>query len=102
MTPAPIDALGLVAGTFTTIAFVPQIVRIVKVRHADDLSWWTFGTFAFGVALWLAYGLHLDAAPIIVANVVTLALALVILILKWRYRAGGGHEAPQPARRPRP
>ncbi len=102
MTPAPIDTLGLVAGTFTTIAFVPQIARIVKVRHADDLSWWTFGTFAFGVALWLAYGLRLEAVPIIVANVVTLVLALVILILKWRYRAGGGHDAPQRAGGPRP
>lgn len=102
MTPAPTDTLGLAAGTLTTIAFVPQIVRIMKVRHADDLSWWTFGTFALGVALWLAYGLNLGAVPIIVANVVTLALALVILVLKWRYRAGGGHDAPQRATGPHP
>ncbi len=98
MTPAPTDTLGLAAGTLTTIAFVPQIVRIVRVRHADDLSWWTFGTFALGVALWLTYGLTLDAVPIIAANVVTLALAVVILVLKWRYRTGGGHEREAPAR----
>ena len=83
MTAVPVDTLGLAAGTLTTIAFVPQIVRIVRVRHADDLSWWTFGTFALGVALWLVYGLELHAVPIIVANVATLGLALVILILKW-------------------
>ena len=93
-----LDTLGLAAGTLTTIAFVPQIVRIVRVRHADDLSWWTFGTFALGVALWLAYGLTLDAVPIIAANVVTLALAVVILVLKWRYRTGGGHEREATAR----
>ena len=93
-----LDSLGLAAGTLTTIAFVPQIVRIVRVRHADDLSWWTFGTFALGVALWLVYGLELDAVPIIVANVVTLALALVILVLKWGYRSGGGHDGEAPAR----
>ena len=98
MTPAPTDTLGLAAGTLTTIAFVPQIVRIVRVRHADDLSWWTFGTFALGVALWLVYGLRLDAIPIIAANVVTLALALVILVLKWWYRSGGGHDAQAPGR----
>jgi len=91
--PPSLDTLGLVAGTLTTVAFIPQIVRIVKKRHAEDLSWWTFGTFATGVALWLAYGLELGAMPIIVANVVTLALALVILVLKWWYRAGGGHDA---------
>ncbi len=98
MTAVPVDTLGLAAGTLTTIAFVPQIVRIVRVRHADDLSWWTFGTFALGVALWLVYGLELDAIPIVVANVVTLALALVILVLKWWYRSGGGHDAQPPAR----
>lgn len=93
-----LDTLGLAAGTLTTIAFVPQIVRIVRVRHADDLSWWTFGTFALGVALWLAYGLKLDAVPIVVANIVTLALALVILVLKWWYRSGGGHDGEAPGR----
>jgi MtN3 and saliva related transmembrane protein len=98
MTAVPVDTLGLAAGTLTTIAFVPQIVRIVRVRHADDLSWWTFGTFALGVALWLVYGLELHAVPIIVANVVTLGLALVILVLKWWYRSGGGHDAQEPAR----
>ena len=98
MTAVPVDTLGLAAGTLTTIAFVPQIVRIVRVRHADDLSWWTFGTFALGVALWLVYGLELHAVPIIVANVVTLGLALVILVLKWWYRSGGGHDALPPAR----
>ena len=57
-----------------------------------------FGTFALGVALWLVYGLELHAVPIIVANVVTLGLALVILVLKWWYRSGGGHDALPPAR----
>ena len=98
MTAVPVDMLGLAARTLTTIAFVPQIVRIVRGRHADDLSWWTFGTFALGVALWLVRGLELQAVPIIVANVVTLGLALVILVLKGWYRSGGGHDAQAPAR----
>ena len=87
------DVLGFVAGTLTTLAFVPQVVRLKRVKRGDDLSWWTFVVFTLGVVLWLAYGLSLGAAPIIVANVVMLALALTILALKWRYRAG-------PAQRP--
>ena len=47
-----IDTLGYIAGTLTTVAFVPQVVRILRVRRADDLSWWTFGTFTLGVVLW--------------------------------------------------
>ena len=79
------DLLGLAAGSLTTIAFVPQIVRIVRTRSAHDISWWMFGIFCTGIALWLWYGIRIDALPLIVANVVTLVLALAILVLKWRY-----------------
>ena len=44
-------------------------------------------TFIIGVFLWLVYGLLLGALPIILANLVTLVLALAILILRIRYRA---------------
>jgi MtN3 and saliva related transmembrane protein len=90
------NAIGIVAGTLTTIAFVPQLYRIVSTRSAHDISWWMFGIFSTGVALWLWYGVRLDALPVILANVVTLVLALAILVLKWRYgrdaRAGHGTE----------
>jgi MtN3 and saliva related transmembrane protein len=79
------NAIGIVAGTLTTIAFIPQLFRIVKTRSAHDISWWMFGIFGTGVAMWLWYGLRLDALPVILANVVTLVLALAILVLKWRY-----------------
>jgi len=84
---AYLDTLGFIAGTLTTVAFVPQVIKLRRVKRADDLSWWTFGTFTVGVVMWLAYGLTLGAAPIIVVNLVMLPLALAILFLKWRYRA---------------
>ncbi len=42
--------------------------------------------FAVGVSLWLAYGVLLAAWPIVVANSITLTLALAILAMKVRYR----------------
>jgi MtN3 and saliva related transmembrane protein len=93
------DALGLAAGTLTTVAFVPQVVRIIRLRHADDLSWWMFGIFAAGVALWLWYGIRLDALPVILANVVTLALAVTILLLKWHFGRGADTKRAPPAYR---
>lgn len=88
------DLLGMAAGTLTTIAFVPQIRRIVKTRSAHDISWWMFGIFSAGVALWLWYGIMVRALPVIIANVVTLTLAVAILVLKWRY----GRDVPLPHR----
>jgi MtN3 and saliva related transmembrane protein len=96
MTPAdvPQDALGFAAGLLTTIAFVPQVYRIVKTRSAHDISWLMFGIFSAGVCMWLWYGIRVGALPVIAANVVTLALAATILCLKWRY---GRDIEPDPA-----
>jgi MtN3 and saliva related transmembrane protein len=79
------DAIGLVAALLTTVAYVPQVVRIVKTRSAHDISWLMFGIFSVGVCLWLWYGIRAGALPLIVANGVTLTLAVTILVLKWRY-----------------
>jgi MtN3 and saliva related transmembrane protein len=38
-----------------------------------------------GVALWLVYGLMIQAPPVIVANLVTLILASTILVMKLRH-----------------
>ena len=77
--------IGLVAGTLTTIAFVPQLLKTWKSRSAEDVSLGMLVTFCAGVALWLLYGWLTGALPFIAANVVTLILALAILMLKLRY-----------------
>ncbi len=82
------DALGYVAGALTTIAFVPQVVRIMRTRSARDISWGMFVILSAGVALWLGYGVMLASPPLIAANAVTLVLVLAILVLKLRYGSG--------------
>jgi len=78
--------IGFIAGTLTTLSFVPQVYKAWHSKRCEDLSWGMIITFSAGVALWLAYGLLLWAAPIIIANAVTLALLIMIGILKVRYR----------------
>lgn len=80
------DLLGLVAGTLTTAAFVPQVVKILRTRSTDDISLGMFALFNAGLVLWLGYGFLIDSVPIIVTNLITLVLALTILFLKLRYK----------------
>ena len=80
------EILGLVAGLFTTIAFVPQVIKTWKSKHANDISLAMFSIFSSGVALWIVYGVMIGSLPVILAKVVTLALALTILALKLRFR----------------
>ena len=79
--------LGFIAGTLTTISFVPQALHAWRSKSCNDLSWAMLFTFSAGVLLWLIYGFRLWAMPIIVANAVTLALLLIIMALKVRYSA---------------
>lgn len=80
------DWIGLAAGALTSIAFIPQVIKIWHTKHADDISASMFVIFTVGVALWLIYGIQTGALPVVLANAVTLVLALVILILKYYYR----------------
>ncbi len=81
-----VTIIGLVAGTLTTAAFVPQVLRIWKRRSAADISGFGVTMLTIGVALWMIYGIEVGSLPIILANAVTLALNLSILGLKVRHR----------------
>lgn len=83
-----INILGFVAGTLTTLSFLPQVHKAWTSRRCDDLSLGMLLAFGSGVLLWMIYGLWLRAAPIILANAVTLALIVVLIALKARFRAG--------------
>jgi len=81
-----IQMLGLVAGCFTTIAFLPQVLKTWKTRSAKDLSLGMFSFFCFGVFLWLVYGIMVSDIPVIAANLVTLMLASTLLFFKLRFK----------------
>jgi MtN3 and saliva related transmembrane protein len=80
-----VEDLGFVAAFCTTAAFVPQLVRVVRLRSARDISLPTFLMFSVGVFLWLLYGLYTGSKPVIASNAVTLVLSVSILVLKLHY-----------------
>lgn len=81
-----ITVLGLVAGTLTTIAYLPQLIKTWRTKSANDLSWSMLITLCVGIVLWLVYGAYARDIPVLFANVVTLVLSSIILVLKIRYR----------------
>ena len=74
--------LGYAAATLTTAAFVPQAWLTFRTRDVSGISLGMYSVFTAGIALWLAYGWVLQAWPIVVANFVTLLLAISILLMK--------------------
>lgn len=82
-----IDILGFMAGTLTTLSFIPQVIKSWKTGSTKDFSLLWLITFSSGVGMWLVYGFYLGSIPIIVANGATLILVTLILILKLQNKA---------------
>ena len=76
------DSLGYIAATLTTASFIPQAWLTFRSRDVSGISLGMYGAFTFGIALWLGYGVMLQAWPIVIANTVTLVLAATILGMK--------------------
>ena len=80
------ELIGVVAAVLTTISFVPQVWHSFKTRDVSGISLVMYSIFTVGIALWLVYGILLNAWPLIVANGITLTLAMAILLMKLRFR----------------
>jgi MtN3 and saliva related transmembrane protein len=81
-----LDIIGYGAAFLTTASFVPQVVKTLRTRDVSGISLVMYSMFTAGVALWLVYGIILAAWPIVLANTITLSLAVAILVMKLRYR----------------
>lgn len=80
-----VDLIGSVAATLTTASFIPQVLKVLRSRHTQDISLGMYATFTIGVAMWLLYGITLSSWPIIAANSITLFLAGSVLVMKLRF-----------------
>lgn len=79
------DLVGGIAATLTTVSFVPQAWRVLKTGDTAAISLTMYAMFVVGIALWEAYGLMIGSLPVIASNIVTFALASVILGQKIRH-----------------
>jgi MtN3 and saliva related transmembrane protein len=78
--------IGAIAGICTTIAFLPQTLKTIKLKHTKDLSLGMYAIFSAGVFLWFLYGLILKEIPIILANGITFIFTVIIIFLIIKYK----------------
>ncbi len=84
MTPET-ELVGFAAGTLTTLCWTPQAIKILRSRDARSISMMTQITFVVGCTLWLIYGVLIGSISIVLFNAITVALNLMIIVLKLRY-----------------
>jgi MtN3 and saliva related transmembrane protein len=80
------EILGLVAGSISSITFLPQVLKTAEEKSAKNISLPMFLLVAFSVVLWLAYGILLKSTAIIFTNTCVLIMSLIMIYLKLKYK----------------
>ncbi|MCX6011727.1 MAG: SemiSWEET family transporter [Chloroflexi bacterium] len=80
-----VEWLGLIGGAIGTIGFLPQVIRIFKLKSAHEISLLWSISFVVGIGCWLSYGIILELTPIILWNSITIVLALALIYAKLKY-----------------
>ena len=74
------EIIGMSAAILITLAFVPQVLKVIKLKKTDGLSLSTYIIFTLGVVLWLVYGFFKNSISMVLGNGITLILSLIILV----------------------
>ncbi len=78
--------IGVVAALLTTFGFVPQILKMYRIKSVQDVSLVTLFQFSAGVALWTLYGIYRNDIIIIAANAVSFITLVAAIALYYYYR----------------
>lgn len=80
------NILGLIAGALTSIAALPQLIKVLKTKNTNDLSALMLVILISGLSLWVWYGIINDELPIILSNAFAVVLNVVLLFCKLSFK----------------
>lgn len=78
--------IGLAAGVCTAVSLLPQLIKIIREKRAEQLSLFYLFTLLLGLGLWIAYGFLRTDLPIILTNIASAVLNIAVIVLSIRYR----------------
>lgn len=81
-----VEILGLIAGTLTSVASMPQLIKVIKTKNVEDLSLLMLVVLICGLSLWVGYGFLQDELPIILSNAFAVLINVCLLIFYFRFK----------------
>ena len=88
------EIVGVAAGICTAVSLLPQIIKMIKERKAQDISLFYLIVLLCGLALWTYYGFLKQDVPIIATNIFSMVLNIVVIILSSIYKRKENDTAP--------
>lgn len=78
--------IGTIAGILTSVSMIPQLIKMLKEKDVENLSWGMIAVLLTGVSLWVVYGIMKDELPIILSNGFSVLVNTTLLIYYFRYK----------------
>lgn len=78
--------LGVLAGSFTTFSYLPQLAKALKTKSTGDLSLYWLSAMSIGLVFWIIYGYMISSFPVIFFNLILIIITLWLLALKLKYK----------------
>lgn len=80
------EYIGIAAGLFTALSLLPQLVKIIKDKKANDISMATLLVLFTGIGLWIVYGFMKDDLPVIATNIASLVINIMVIAFSIYYK----------------
>lgn len=80
-----LELFGLIAGAVTSMGFIPQLVKGHRTKKLEDISYYMPAVLAFGMTMWLIYGLLIKAIAVMIANIFGVTCCIILIIMKKMY-----------------
>ena len=71
--------IGYIAGTLTTVAFAPQLLRALNTKSTKDVSLMMLLCSTSGMLLWMLHGIQVNDPALIAANSISFVLTFLLL-----------------------
>ncbi|MEO6453680.1 MAG: SemiSWEET transporter [Ginsengibacter sp.] len=81
-----IQLVGTIAGIFTALSLMPQLIKTFKKKEAEEISLGMLLTLMCGIGLWIYYGILRNDFPIIITNSFSFLLNMLLVVLRWKYK----------------
>jgi len=80
------NILGIIAGTLTSVSMIPQLVKVLREKDVEDISWIMLLVLVLGLSLWVWYGFRKNELPIILSNSFAVMVNVTLLICYFIYK----------------
>lgn len=78
-----VEVYGWLASFFTTVIFLPQLIKAIKTKLTDDISMWMLILSVMGNGFWFAHASLSKNMPLLVCASLIIIISIVLIVFKY-------------------